>query len=177
MHEYTHVEQQLGRGIHEGITFKAVRDREFLVEGRVPGTGPQVALLGALDEIEAVCSEIENAQRTRLAQTFDVNHMLNYLWQNYERYHDAVCSRPGQRQALTAIARRVHRSILAGRTMLRQYLTTGQGARTVRSDLRTTMLRALTQPLNRSRFPPPGYHPEKVDPFLQSPPQGGSGTT
>lgn len=170
MHEYTHVEQTVDRGVHEGTTFKAVGRREFLCEMQVTAARPRVMLLEALDEIEATCSEIENAEHTGLADSFAMDHVLTYLWRHYESYHDRVRPRPGHRAALTNIARRVHRNILAGRAMLRTHLSRGRGRQTVRADLRARMLRSLGRPLNEARFPPPDYRPQKIDPFLPSSP-------
>ncbi len=148
MHEYTHVEQQVSRGFFEGLTFVVVGEREFLSEQAIPQA--QRGLLAALDEIGATCAEIENAQRTGLAASYDIRTTVCYLWDQYEDYFSAVGGNPDR-----GIAARVHGSIQAGRQMLQAYLESPAGA-WIPAQSRAVVLQGC----------PLGYDASKIEPFV-----------
>jgi hypothetical protein len=121
MHEYVHVEQQVARGIEANFALRAIGDREFITQ-----TGATTAAsreLEALDEIEAPCAEIENAERTGLALSYDLRTAINLAWSNYRTYFGLVNGQPDR-----AVATRVYQGIQRGRRLFAAYLRSSRAA-------------------------------------------------
>ena len=149
MHEYLHVEQSIARGVHQGVRFVVAGSREFLSEEELP-TAERQAVEG-LDEIEALCAEIENATSTGLDVSFSMRNTIDYLWSAYENYHDAL-SDP-RTQIDRQIARRVYQDLWDGTQALLAYL-------------RSPAAQWLTPSLrNDARRPPQGYVAAKIAPY------------
>jgi hypothetical protein len=137
LHEYTHVEWYVAEGFHERIGFlpvdRAVGTQEILSlepllsERESPealgGFQRSSAVMEALDEISAHCTEIENAERTRLARTFQIKEMVDELW----RYYRRCVGRLNGAQPDAGVAARVHRCIQRGRRMFESYLDSAAG--------------------------------------------------
>lgn len=119
MHEYTHVEQRVAQGLHQGLTFLTVGDREFLSDEQVPAQ--QRELLAALDEIEAYASEIERAGQTGLGETSNIRITVSELWGAYRSYFSRSGGQPD-----AAVATRVYQNIERGRELYRRYLQSPQ---------------------------------------------------
>ena len=124
MHEYTHVQQMLDEGLHEGIAFAtyppgsraAVGEREFLTfAGSIPPA--ERRRMGALQEVDAVCSEIENLERTGLTG-LGLHGVVNYLWDNYRQYNSSLGGNPPDR----AVEDRTYQSLRRGRQRFVAYL-------------------------------------------------------
>ncbi len=148
LHEYRHVEQTRARGLYAGLTFVVVGQREFLSEQEVPQ--PQRGRIAALDEIDATCAEIENAERTGLATSYELRTTVCYLWDQYLDYFRSVGGQPD-----SAVAARVYAAIQQGRQWFRQYLESPAGA-WVPAQARPTLLAAC----------PLGYNPAQIEPFI-----------
>lgn len=124
MHEYTHVEQMLDEGLHEGIalsanpegTRAAVGQKEFLTFASSV-TPTERRRMEALQEIDAVCSEIENVERTGLTG-LGLQGVINYLWDNYQQYHSSLGGNPPD----IDVENRTYRSLCRGRERFAAYL-------------------------------------------------------
>ncbi|GEM_PF-3441791 len=149
MHEYRHVEQQRARGFRSGLTFVVVGAREFLSERGIPQQ--ERRRIAALDEIDATCAEIENAERTGLASSFELRSTVCYLWNQYEAYYGAVAGHPDP-----PVASRVYSAIQRGRHWLQQYMASPKGA-WIAVSARAALLAAC----------PLGYEATKIEPFVQ----------
>ncbi|MGC8874173.1 MAG: hypothetical protein ACP5SI_06965 [Chloroflexia bacterium] len=148
MHEYRHAEQARARGLFAGLAFVVVDQREFLSEQGVPQ--PQRGRIEALDEIDATCAEIENAERTGLASSYEMRATVCYLWDKYLDYFRSIGGQPN-----SAVASRVYSAIQCGRRWFRQYLESPKGA-WVPAQARPTLLAAC----------PLGYNPAQIEPFI-----------
>jgi hypothetical protein len=148
MHEYTHVRQCVERGINEHVTFIQVQDKEFLQENI-----PERDRVEALDEIDAICSEIEHARLSGLAEAYGIRQILDYLWESYEKYYSSL---EGQSPDKT-IAERVHRNIENGRALLWEYLHSPQGQ----------WVGQVQSPVNVLRQCPLGYIENIIEKFVQ----------
>jgi len=124
MHEYTHLEQMLDEGLHEGIalsanpqgTRAAVGQKEFLTfASSVPPA--ERRRMEALQEIDAVCSEVENVERTGLTG-LGLQGVINYLWDNYQQYHSSLGGNPPD----IDVENRTYRSLCRGRERFAAYL-------------------------------------------------------
>jgi hypothetical protein len=120
MHEYTHAEQAMERGMLPGMTFTPIGNREFFFEQQV--AQPARGVLEMLDEIEAYASEIEQAERTGLADGPNLRTVICELWDKYLRYRDRTRQHPNP-----DVAARVRRAIEQGRTLYRQYVAASTG--------------------------------------------------
>jgi hypothetical protein len=149
MHEYIHVEQSIARGVHPGVRFVAAGRREFLSEQGLPPAERQA--VEGLDEIEALCAEIENRVSTGLEVSFSMRNTIDYLWDAYENYHDAL-SDPAT-QIDRRIAGRVYRDLQDGTQALFNYLNS-PAAQWLTPSLR-----------NDARRPPQGYVSAKIFPY------------
>jgi hypothetical protein len=159
-HEYIHVEQSIARGVHQGVRFVVAGSREFLSEEELVPAERQA--VEGLDEIEALCAEIENATSTGLDVSFSMRNTIDYLWSAYENYHDAL-SDP-RTQIDRQIARRVLRDLRTGTRALMDYL-------------RSPAAQWLTPSLrNDARRPPQGFEGSKIVPYIRrgSAPASGS---
>ena len=124
MHEYTHAEQMLDEGLHEGIalsanpegTRAAVGQKEFLTFASSV-TPAERRRMEALQEIDAVCSEIENVERTGLTG-LGLQGVINYLWDNYQQYHSSLGGNPPD----IDVENRTYRSLCRGRERFAAYL-------------------------------------------------------
>lgn len=137
LHEYTHVEWYLAEGFHERIGFlpvdRAVGTQEILSlepllsERESPealgGFQRSSAVMEALGEISAHCTEIENAERTRLARTLQIKETVDELW----RYYRRCVGRLNGAQPDAGVAARVHRCIHRGRRVFESYLDSAAG--------------------------------------------------
>ncbi|MBN1147935.1 MAG: hypothetical protein JXA78_11825 [Anaerolineales bacterium] len=119
MHEYTHYlqfQQEMSGGIHSDTIFIRRGNVEFL--GLLPSVGEQVS---PLQEIDATCSEIENAAATRLQYSSEIRHVANYLWTNFRDL--------GTSHATPDIINRVYDNIHRARGMLINYIENGAPSR------------------------------------------------
>lgn len=124
MHEYTHVRQMLDEGIHEGISFAtyppgsraAVGEREFVASAASVSPAER-RRMEALQEVDAVCSELENLDRTGLTG-LGLQGVINYLWDNYRQYVSSLGGDPAD----PAVEERTYQSLRRGRQRFVAYL-------------------------------------------------------
>ncbi len=156
MHEYTHAEEQVARGFLEQETFAPViGNREFIYSENVPEL--ELSAIMGLDEVNACCAEIENAIGTGLANSYEMLHTLNYLWDNYRSYYRAVRGSPS-----AGVVIRVRRNIGNGRRMLARFLRTPSGQlilRRVGISLRDFILQQAPRNLDENMLRPPTTAP------------------
>jgi hypothetical protein len=125
MHEYTHVEQMVDEGLHEGIAFAAyppgsraaVGEREYMAFNPDVVTPAERRRMEGLQEIDAVCSEIENAERTGLTG-LGRQGIVGYLWSNYRTY----CSNLEGSPRDPDVEDRAYRCIVRGRQLFAAFL-------------------------------------------------------
>ncbi|MGB2798547.1 MAG: hypothetical protein WBC82_01655 [Dehalococcoidia bacterium] len=125
MHEYTHVEQMVDEGLHEGValsahppgTRAAVGEREYLTFAADVVPPAKRRVMEGLQEIDATCSEIENAERTGLTG-LGLQGVVNYLWTNYRRYYSNV----EDNQPDIDIENRAYSNLVRGRQLFSAYL-------------------------------------------------------
>ena len=125
MHEYTHVEQMTDEGLHEGIAFAsyppgsraAVGEREYLTFAPEVVPPAERRRMEGLQEIDATCSEIENADRTGLTG-LGLQGIVNYLWTSYQRYHSNLEGNPPD----VNVEDRAYRNIVRGRQLFTVFL-------------------------------------------------------
>lgn len=153
MHEYVHVEQQVARGIEENFGFRLVGAREFVTQ--TGATAAPSRELEALDEIEAPCAEIENAERTGLARTYDLHTAVDLLWSKYRDYFSAANGQPDR-----DVATRVYENIRRGRRLFAAYLRSPAAS----------WMRGTQAAIYRNT--PPGYNEQLLVPFLNQPAAG-----
>ncbi len=125
MHEYTHVEQMVDEGLHEGValsayppnTRAAVGEKEYLTFNPDVVPPAERRVLGGLQEIDTTCSEIENAERTGLTG-LGLQGVVNYLWDNYVTY----CNNVEGGTPDPDVEDRAYRNIVRGRQLFIAYL-------------------------------------------------------
>lgn len=125
MHEYTHVEQMVDEGLHEGIAFAsyppesraAVGEREYMAFDPDAVTPAERRRMEGLQEIDATCSEIENAERTGLTG-LGLQGIVSYLWTSYQRY----CSNLEDNPRDIDVEDRAYRCIVRGRQLFAAFL-------------------------------------------------------
>jgi len=125
MHEYTHVEQMVDEGLHEGVALSAhppgsraaVGEKEYLTFAGEVVSPAERRVLEGLQEIDTTCSEIENAERTGLTG-LGLQGVVNYLWTNYRRYYSNV----EDNQPDIDVEDRAHRNLVRGRQLFTAYL-------------------------------------------------------
>ncbi len=125
MHEYTHVEQMVDEGLHEGVALSAhppgsraaVGEKEYLTFAGEVVPPAERRVMEGLQEIDATCSEIENAERTGLTG-LGLQGTVNYLWTNYRRY----CSNVEDNQPDIDVENRAYSNLVRGRQLFSAYL-------------------------------------------------------
>jgi len=125
MHEYTHVEQMVDEGLHEGVALSAyppdsraaVGEKEYLTFNPDVVPPAERRVLEGLQEIDTTCSEIENAERTGLTG-LGLQGVVNYLWDNYQRY----CSNVEGGTPDVDVEDRAYRNLVRGRQLFIAYL-------------------------------------------------------
>jgi len=125
MHEYTHVEQMVDEGLHEGVALSAhppgsraaVGEKEYLTFAAEVVPPAERRVLEGLQEIDTTCSEIENAERTGLTG-LGLQGTVNYLWTNYRRYYSNV----EENQPDIDVEGRAYRNLVRGRQLFTAYL-------------------------------------------------------
>jgi hypothetical protein len=125
MHEYTHVEQMVDEGLHEGVALSAypqgsraaVGEKEYLTFAAEVVPPAERRVLEGLQEIDTTCSEIENAERTGLTG-LGLQGVVNYLWTNYRRY----CSNVEGGTPDVDVEDRAYRNLVRGRQLFTAYL-------------------------------------------------------
>jgi hypothetical protein len=148
MHEYTHARQLFASGL--GMRREPHGDFEILRDTRAGAAAP-------LDEIDAICGELENARVTGLAGLVVVRDTIGYLWENFMQ---AAARRIPER---AAIAARVLRAILSARDSLFSLVSQREFAYQLRAEGVSTPILVVKQYL----FPPDHYSPDAIAPYLE----------